>query len=431
MFRLLLVNFLLACGTVLSAGASIEVVTSNCPEQICGSGVSVYVDGALDGTEAERLEALVNDDKVRPYSTIYFNSPGGSLFGGMELARVIRKHRFNTSVAKYDFADGKTTGGAICMSSCTLAYLGGVFRYFNNNNLFGVHRFYSSEPSKNDGEIAQMASAEIIKFLNEMDISADFFIEMTKASSQSIKLLNLGQMLDLDIANNGIGHTKWTVTATNPTAGKSLLYLKGERKTSFGINKMMFLCSPNGSEMVLHVIFDPQGRTEEAQAMRAISLELDGKTYPFHEHQIGESEIVNGWLNAFFVVPTEYWNAIKKSSQIGMLFQFAYDAPVFLGISGMNLAGTSNLLLGIENSCPSFSTGKLKQSYQRYTNTDFFGLDLMQVGVKGVSLERCEEICSKDQKCKAYSYVQAKQWCFPKHGVGRSISKPGIISGHK
>ncbi|WP_224824790.1 PAN domain-containing protein [Cognatishimia sp. MH4019] len=430
-FRFLVASFLVVWGADTRADARIEVVSSGCPEVICGSGVSVYIDGDFDGNEAERLEALIADGKVTPYSTIYFNSPGGSLFGGMELARTIRKHGFSTGVSRLDDAGEPVRGGAICMSACTFAYLGGVFRYFQDDDVFGVHRFYSKEPSENDGELAQVASAAIISFLEEMDVGSAFFVEMTKAGSQSMRLLDLSQMLHLGIANNGIGRTNWTVTATDPVTGNSILYLKGERNTSFGINKMLFYCSPNGSQIATHVIFDPQGRTEEARSMRAISLELDGERYPFTEFLIGEPEIVNGWLNATFIVPTRFWAAIKNGDQIGMQFQFAYDAPVFLGISGMNLDGAKKLMLGIENSCPLSAAVKPTQRFQRYTDTDFFGADLTQTGIKGIALERCEAICDAEQNCRAYSYVQTSQWCFPKFGIGRHISKRGIISGHK
>jgi hypothetical protein len=240
--RFLAVGLSLLWGTLASAEARIEVVASSCPPVICGSGVSVYIDGDLDGSESERLEALVAAGTVTPYSTIYFNSPGGSLFGGMELARTIRKNGFSTGVSKRDEAGEMVSGGAICMSACSLSFLGGVFRYFQDDDFFGVHRFYSNEPPEDDGELAQIASAAIISFLAEMDVAPEFFVEMTKAGSQSMRMLDLSQMLRLGIANNGIGPTHWSVTASDPANGASFLYLKGERYTSFGINKMLFFC---------------------------------------------------------------------------------------------------------------------------------------------------------------------------------------------
>lgn len=429
--RFLAVGFLFLWGTLASAEASIEVVVSSCSPVICGSGVSVYIDGELDGNEAERLESLVADGTVTPYSTVYFNSPGGSLFGGMELARAIRINGFSTGVSKRDGAGEKVGGGAICMSACSFAFLGGVFRYFQDDDFFGVHRFYSNEPSEDEGDLAQIASAAIISFLAEMGVAPEFFVEMTKAGSQSMRMLDLSQMLRLGIANNGIGPTHWTVTASDPANGASILYLKGERYTSFGINKMLFFCSPDGSGINTHVIFDPQGRTEEARSMRAISLEVDEELYPFTDFLIGDPQIVNGWLNATFHLPAKFWSTIKSGDQVGMQFQFTYEAPIFLGIGGMDLEGAKNLMLGIESSCVPPASVLPAQTFQRYTDTDFFGADLTQAGIRGVSLARCEAICDAAQQCKAYSYVQSSQWCFPKFGIDRQVSKPGIISGFK
>lgn len=429
--RFLVAGFSILWGTLASAEANIEVVESSCPPEICGSGVSVYIDGELDGNEAERLEALVSDGTVTPYSTIYFNSPGGSLFGGMELARTIRRNGFSTGVSKRREAGEKVSGGAICMSACSLAFLGGVFRYFQDDDFFGVHRFYSNEPSENEGELAQVASAAIVSFLAEMDVAPEFFVEMTKAGSQSMRMLDLSQMLRLDVANNGFGPTHWSVTASDPANGPSILYLKGERYTSFGINKMLFFCSPDGSGIITYVIFDPQGRTEEARSMRAISLEIDGELYPFTDFLLDDPQIVNGWLNATFHVPSRFWSAIKRGDQVGMQFQFTYEAPMFLGIAGMDLDGAKNLMLGIENSCVKPASVSPVQTYQRYTDTDFFGADLTQTGIKGISLARCEAICDAALQCKAYSYVQSSQWCFPKFGIDRQVSKPGTISGLK
>jgi hypothetical protein len=316
----LFVQLLATCVSIFWAAsayaqAQIKIETSNCPPFICGSGVSVYIDGDFDGTEAERLEALINDGHVPPYSTIYFNSFGGSLFGGMELGRIIRKHRFNTAVSKRSEAGESVIGGAVCMSACSLAYIGGVFRYFDDNDLFGVHRFYSNQPIKNEGELAQVISAAIISFLAEMDVPPDLFVEMTKAGSQSMRMLNQSQMLLLGIANNGIGRTHWTVKATEPTSGASVLYLVGERNTSFGINKMIFLCSPGESNIVTHIVFDPQGRTDEVLSMRAIRLEIDGELHPFAQFLRGDPEIVNGWLNASFDVPSNLWAEVVRKSE--------------------------------------------------------------------------------------------------------------------
>lgn len=45
---------------------------------------------------------------------------------------------------------------------------------------------------------------------------------------------------------------------------------------------------------------------------------------------------------------------------------------------------------------------------------DFFGADLTQDGIRGVTLNTCVQICLDNQSCAAVSWVLTKSWCFPK-----------------
>ena len=52
-------------------------------------------------TETPKLfENLIERYHVPSYSTVYLNSPGGNLYAGMELGRVIRKNGLYTAVGK-------------------------------------------------------------------------------------------------------------------------------------------------------------------------------------------------------------------------------------------------------------------------------------------------------------------------------------------
>jgi len=428
-FRLLISLLLLTFGTSANSEVTFKVIEPNCPEFICGTAHLIYIEGEIGNNDAERFEALVNSRDIPVWSTVYLNSPGGSLFGGMELARVIRSSRFNTSVGKLDSFGEHTRSGAVCFSACSLAYLGGEFRYTASGSEYGVHRFYSSNPNADSAELAQVASAAIIAFLHEMGIPSSFFLEMTKASSMSMRILSTQKMLDLGIANNGIGPTSWEVKATDPSSGVSALYVKGERNTSYGINKVLFLCSPDGGGIIGYVIFDPQGRSEEVRSMRAISLELDGESYPISNYLIDQPETMNGWINAAFMIPERYWQAINRAREIGFLFQHSYQAPIFLGISGLPMEGSKGLLAGFEKSCPAQPDQSSPSMFERFQNLDLLGDDLTQHGYKGVSISKCEDICRSTPQCTAYSYVRSSSWCFPKNGIGNPTPKSGIVSG--
>ena len=68
-------------------------------------------------------------------------------------------------------------------------------------------------------------------------------------------------------------------------------------------------------------------------------------------------------------------------------------------------------------------------TFNRLVGVDLFGDDLTSNGVKGISLAECETLCLNDNSCKAYSFVNDKQWCFPKHGVGEAQDNVKVSSG--
>lgn len=70
-------------------------------------------------------------------------------------------------------------------------------------------------------------------------------------------------------------------------------------------------------------------------------------------------------------------------------------------------------------------------TFNRLFGVDLFGNDLNSKGIKGLGLAECEAICANDKACKAYSFIEAKRWCFPKYDVGNQTENFSIISGVK
>jgi hypothetical protein len=68
---------------------------------------------------------------------------------------------------------------------------------------------------------------------------------------------------------------------------------------------------------------------------------------------------------------------------------------------------------------------------ERFENTDFQQGDIPGSDRKPVSLEECEALCQRDSSCRAYTWVRAKGWCWPKYELGTPMHKPGMVSGHK
>jgi len=311
---------------------------------ITGDAWALYLDGPIDSGAAKRLEDFIVSNNVPRESWAILNSPGGSLFGGMELGRVIRKYDLRTDIGerkpshklRLEYDTGE------CHSACTLAFIGGKFRFLHSGSRFGVHRFAFSSPQKGETDLAQIASASIVTYLREMDVDPDLFSLSTKAGPSEIYEPTAQELSRLKVVNNGFENPKWSIESNN-----GFLYLKGERDTVYGINKFLLSC-PDPSGMVLYVIFDPQGRDDEVMSLPAHSLVIDGKTTPVKPIS---KRIVNGWFNTAYNLTIPQVRAIQRAKSVGLIVQPSYSAPIFLGFNEMPFEEGAHKLAGIVNSC--------------------------------------------------------------------------------
>jgi Caspase domain/PAN domain len=69
--------------------------------------------------------------------------------------------------------------------------------------------------------------------------------------------------------------------------------------------------------------------------------------------------------------------------------------------------------------------------FEVIADLDLMGGDLTTNGYRGISLEACQNQCSVDGSCVAYTYVQAKQWCWTKGSIGTRAYRSGMISALK
>lgn len=310
--------------------------------EIMGNDRNIYLDGEIDAQAGKRLEAYLKKNDVPYTSTIVLNSPGGSLGAGMDLGRVIRKYGFNTTVGRkeaHPAYDGVAAG--ICMSSCTLAYLGGTFRYLPEQSRFGVHRFYATKPGDLTADTAQMLSAFIVTYMKEMDIDVEFYRLSTLAGGDDIHEVPHATLERIGAVNKGFERSKWTIEGNN-----DLVYLKGERNTTFGINKFIVYCG--AKQPFLHVIFDPQGRTDEVMQLGQHDLVIDGQNIAVTPTA---KDIKNGWYNGVYNLSPRLLTAIAHAQTVGMMLRPTSQAPIFLGFDKLPLAGGEQKVRSYLSTC--------------------------------------------------------------------------------
>lgn len=259
----------------------------------------------------------------------------------MALGRAIRSAGLFTSIGQVG-AENEIAGQSYrdtlpgeCYSAATLAYLGGQYRWIDDKSVYGVHRFYADVDMGSD--TAQVISAEVVRYVREMGVDLDLFSEMIKAGKDEINFLPLSRLQELGIVNGATNKTAWTIESFGHG-----LYVKGERLTWRGINKFILIAAPKGN--VLHVIYDPEGRGDEAIQMEAHSIFIDDNV---HEVTPGiKPYLLNGLVNCVYDISPELLAKIKEAREVGVAMQWSYDAPMFLGFQDMEVEEGRSKLRG-------------------------------------------------------------------------------------
>lgn len=121
----------------------------------------VFASGDIVEGDTDRLERLLDQGKIEG-RIILLDSPGGDLLEAMSLGRSLRYFGFTT------FLHQK----AECLSACAYAFLGGEYRVALPGAVIGVHQFSGGRDEFKDQSGAQTISGVVIRYLNDMDVSA-------------------------------------------------------------------------------------------------------------------------------------------------------------------------------------------------------------------------------------------------------------------
>jgi len=307
------------------------------------SAWTIYATGPIDDKAPERLRDLIKKNKIPPRSTVEISSPGGSLMAGMKLGKIYRASEFDTEIGRSDPTDKTGTLPGQCFSACSLAFLGGKWRYMRNGSLYGVHRFYFNKSTAQEGDIAQMVSAVVVQYMRDMGIDPELFSEMTAAGRDNIILLPESELLRLNVINNGQSPAVWSVESAN-----GVVYLKGQRDTVFGTNKFVMACSTQGVDLT--IMLDPVANGP-LPPTGAISLVADEREYRIENFLNGEPVLRNGSVFATFILPLGIVRVVEAAHEVGVTFQVDRDAPTYVGFRGMRVGDGAKKMPGVLRGC--------------------------------------------------------------------------------
>ena len=169
----------------------------------------IWADGVIDDDAPRRFAELISTNHIPDGSSVHLNSPGGDLFAGMKLGRLIRDHRFATEIdIKADNQFGYKPGS--CLSACALTFLGGQFRYLSQGT-YGVHQFYPLAPDATDSDRAQIVSAAVVQYIRDMGVDTQLFTEMTEAGKDEMLVIPESRLSALGVVNDGETKTTWSI----------------------------------------------------------------------------------------------------------------------------------------------------------------------------------------------------------------------------
>jgi hypothetical protein len=309
-------------------------------------GWTIYASGTIDADADQRLDQIIQQSKIPFGSYIYLHSPGGDVLGGMKLGKVIRKYLLVTDVGQLDPNNTRTIESkpGECYSACAMAFLGGEYRFLKDGSVYGVHRFSWLTPTAHDADLAQMMSAVEVEYIRSMGVSTDLFTLKSQVGGDEIIAPPRDQLVALNVLNNGVKYVKRTIESV-PEA----LYLKGERDTSFGINKFLIMCPAQGT-MALYIIFDVGQNGDEVMRFNVDNLMIDGNKISLGERRIGK-QILNGWINLIYSINRPMLDAITKANTVGIALQPTNEAAFFAGFDGMPFEEGKKKLPGFLQAC--------------------------------------------------------------------------------
>ncbi|HWW99416.1 hypothetical protein [Collimonas sp.] len=278
---------------------------------------------------------------------VYLDSTGGDLLAGMEIGQLLRQAGANTHVGRYTAArNGQAAGVApgVCYSACSLAFLGGVYRYAGAGSQYGVHRVSrASGPAAGDLDTGQIVSAGIARYIRGMGVGQGLLDLLVQQGEHGIYLLSDAEMKALNVVNNGRQPADWSVEITD--GGE---FLRGMQDTEYGRGKIAFLCDQN---KILMFTFDQVGDKAASLATGSWvhSLLLDGGTValPDPDSMVADK----GELQTFFTLTAEQAGHIAASRSVGHVMRAARDAPALAGFTVEIPAAAAQKIRAFINHC--------------------------------------------------------------------------------
>ena len=307
---------------------------------------TVRAEGVITPGTTARLSAFLDAHGAIPGALLVLNSPGGSLSEGLALGRLIRARPLQTTVG------GQAMGSnGVCLSACTLAFLGGSPRYVPEGSQFGVHRFFVPDNKLSGDEaldVSQVQGSEIVEYVNYMGIKPGFISEMNKASPQQINLLHQETMRALKVITPEY-ETNWEIKTTS--AGD--LYVLGATTDIRGTHKILIACPRSGQSgnPIIMVLYQTAESKETAAVLTSVALRIDDQDIALAPNEVVAMPHGHGaYIETTVRLNQRVLRLLQRARHLGVAM-FPASHQTFVGFNG-DFAEGREKVLGYLRSCP-------------------------------------------------------------------------------
>jgi hypothetical protein len=235
-------------------------------------------------------------------------------------------------------AGSRTSSGepGQCFSACSLAFLGGVYRYVPSGSALGVHRAWTAARSDRDFDGGQIVAARISSYLKEMGIDSELFNLMVSAGKDQIRVLTDEELRTLHVVNDGKQPALWSSESTSE--GPSLA---GSQQTASGWGKAVFVCGKSAVNMRSSYRAGTNGATSAPSDDLAASIATGQWAHALLIDDFAMDldtplsiEAVDGRLHAnFALTPDQVAHLAGATVAIGHSMQGSRSDPASLGYS--------------------------------------------------------------------------------------------------
>jgi hypothetical protein len=298
--------------TSVDAMADIVFYLARGEADACGRGCNEWIaaEGKIDAGAASRLRRLLAKlGRRRP--SIYFNSPGGSVAGGLELGRLIRDQKLTVSVG-HTIPSGcdrdkplekscdalKRSGQELeaeldqvraqCNSSCVYTVAGGTVRVIPPWVKLGIHDV-GLDPDKKPppGALAEeakrVAHARIQEYLRDMGIDKELYTAAVATPYASIRLLDRDEIVRFGMDRRAFGENVWqTVDKPRPLMEKGFFVRTDSDQPRYLDGVASLACGVGTTIRVAlawqHVASQPAGPTPHSVGITVNGLRVEFDT---------------------------------------------------------------------------------------------------------------------------------------------------------